>query len=65
MIDLILGILSTLICGFGMGTLYFITFVFWYMFIYVLLKWKYGSDFKFEVTLDKDAENIQKEKTKK
>lgn len=52
-----------MICGFGMGTLYFITFAFWYAFIYVLLRWKYGSDFKFEVTLDRDAEDIQKEKT--
>jgi hypothetical protein len=65
LIDLILGILGTLICGFGMGTLYFITFLIWYMVIYLLLKWKFGEDFKFEVVLDKDAENIQKEKTQK
>ena len=38
MIELILGILATLICGIGYGTIYFFTAVFWLFLIGKILE---------------------------
>lgn len=61
MIDFILGLLATIICGFGMGTLYFIVFCFWFMVIVYLLKRKFGDDFIFDIAVKENAKDIQKE----
>lgn len=60
MIELILGILATLVTAFGMGTLYFATFMFWSILIIKIAE-KKGN---IKIIAEKDnAENDKKEKT--
>ena len=61
MIDLILGILATLICGFGYATLYFFTVLFWLVIITLILEhYNVGLVVKLE---NKDVKDFKEEKT--
>lgn len=65
MIETILGILATIITGFGMGTLYFITFIFWYAVLLYYLKKKYGYNFVIDYRKTEDVKDDKEEKTEK
>lgn len=62
MIDLILGIIATLICGFGYGTLFFFTSVFWTWLLMKLVEYRGVSIAGIEVTGSIDKDN-KEEKT--
>ena len=65
MIETILGIIATLITGFGYGTLYFFTFMFWYCVFLAYLKYKYGYNFVIDISKDEDVKDDKEEKTTK
>lgn len=63
MIEVILGILATLITGFAYGTLYFFTFLFWYAMFLFYLKRKYGYNFVIDYCKTEDVKNDKEKKT--
>lgn len=60
MIELILGILATLICGIGYGTIYFFTAVFWLFLIGKILE---HYDVPIDVKVANNVEGREEEKT--
>ena len=60
MIDIILGIIATLICGIGYGTIYFFTAVFW---LFVIGKILEHYAVPVEVKVMNDVKGREEEKT--
>lgn len=60
MIDIILGIIATLICGIGYGTIYFFTAVFW---LFVIGKILEHYAVPVEVKVINDVKGREEEKT--
>ena len=57
MIETILGILATIITGFGYGTLYFATFMFWYWLLLCFVYKKYGYEFVIDYCKKENVKN--------
>ena len=60
MIDIITGIIATLVCGFGMGSLYFFTTMFW---LFVMTKIMERCDYSLDVKVVDNVKDREEEKT--